>query len=67
MAVTARYTAPLQVLEEKAMRDRINAIADAEGVSQASVIRDILRHGIGVREGHSRENLRKAAADAAQD
>lgn len=50
MAVTARFTAPLQVLETQVMRDRITAIADAEGISQAQVIRDILRHGIGVRE-----------------
>jgi hypothetical protein len=57
MAVTARYTAPLQVLEEQEIRDRINTVADLEGISQAAVIRDILRHGIDWREDLCRERV----------
>ena len=53
MAVTAKYEAPLQVVETKAMRDRIIAIADREKVSQAQVIRDILAAGIVDRERQS--------------
>lgn len=50
MAVQARYTAPIQVVETKAMRDRIVTIADREGISQAQVIREILAAGISQRE-----------------
>jgi hypothetical protein len=42
VAIEAKYTAPLQVVETEQMRDAIKAISDAEHVSQASVIRDIL-------------------------
>lgn len=57
MAVQAKYTQPLQVVETQAMRDRIVAIADDEKISQAQVIRDILEAGIGAREELSRERL----------
>jgi len=57
MAVTAKYTAPLQVVETRDMRDRITAIADAEDISQAQVIRDILAHGIQWREAEARERV----------
>lgn len=50
MAVEAKYTAPLQVVETKEMRDRIIAIAEREKVSQAQVIREILAAGIQERE-----------------
>lgn len=55
MALKAKYEAPLQVVETKEMRDRIIAIADAEDISQAQVIRDILAHGIEWREQAARE------------
>lgn len=57
MAVTAKYTAPLQVVETQPMRDRINAIAELEEISQAQVIRDILAHGIEWREREARERV----------
>ena len=50
MAIRRRYTQPLQVVATADMRTRIKAIADREGVSQASVIRDILDAGIERRE-----------------
>ena len=55
MAVEAKYTAPLQVVETPAMRDRIKAISDAEGISQAQVARELHEHGIEWREALSRE------------
>jgi hypothetical protein len=55
MAVKAKYEVPLQVVETKEMRDRIIAIADAEEISQAQVIRDILAHGIEWREREAQE------------
>ena len=33
------------------------AIADAEGISQAQVIRDLIAHGIEWREAETRERL----------
>lgn len=57
MAVKAKFRAPLQVVETEEMRDRITAIADAEEISQAQVIRDILAHGIEWREAQSRETV----------
>lgn len=59
MAVQAKYTAPLQVVETRDMRDRIMAIADDEEISQAQVIRDILAAGIDAREEASRERLER--------
>lgn len=59
MAVEAKYTAPLQVVETRAMRDRIVAIAEREKISQAQVIRDILAEGI-----EARERIRTAAGGA---
>lgn len=54
MAVEAKYTQPLQVVETPEMRDRIVAIAEAEKISQAQVIREILAAGIEAREELSR-------------
>lgn len=50
MAVEAKYTDPLQVVETPEMRGRIKAIADREKISQAQVIREILAGGIDERE-----------------
>lgn len=55
MAVKAKFEAPLQVVETREMRDRIVAIADAEEISQAQVIREILAAGIEAREALCRE------------
>lgn len=57
MAVEAKFTAPLQVVETREVRDRITAISDAEKISQAQVIRDILAHGLEWREALSRERV----------
>lgn len=50
MAIRAKYTQPLQVVETPETRDRIKAIADREGVSQAQVIREIIAAGLPERE-----------------
>lgn len=50
MALTARYTKPLQVVAEPELKDRCRVIADREGVSLAAVMRDILWGGIAERE-----------------
>jgi hypothetical protein len=50
VAIEAKYTHPLQVVETEEMRDRIKAVADREKISQAQVIRDILAAGIEARE-----------------
>lgn len=55
MAVESKYTAPLQVVETQETRDRIIAIADAEKISQAQVIRDLIAAGISERERISQE------------
>lgn len=57
MSVKAKYTAPLQVVETEAIRARIIAIADAEEISQAQVIRDIIADGISTRERRSADIL----------
>lgn len=57
MAVKAKYSAPLQVVETAAMRDRITAIAEAEDISQAQVVRDMNEYAIEWREELSRERL----------
>lgn len=59
MAVTAKYSKPLQVVETPEMRGRIIAIAEAEKISQAEVCRDILAAGIAAREELSRERLER--------
>lgn len=59
MAVKSQYTAPLQVVETPEMRDRVKAISDAEEISQAQVIRDILVAGIDARERESHERLER--------
>jgi len=55
MAVKAKYTQPLQVVETPETRDRIKAIADREGISQAQVIREVLADGLPAREAASLE------------
>lgn len=55
MAVEAKYTAPLQVVETPEMRDRIKAIADAERISQAQVARELHEMAIAERERISAE------------
>lgn len=57
MAVSAKYTAPLQVVETPEMRDRVKLIADREGISQAEVLRDMNRYSIEWREQLSHERL----------
>lgn len=55
MAVTAKYSKPLQVVETPEMRERILAIADAEKISQAQVCRELHELAIDDRERLSRE------------
>lgn len=50
MAVTAKYTAPLQVVETEETRERIKDIAEREKISQAQVIREIIAAGLADRE-----------------
>jgi len=45
---------PLQVSVPRATRARIRAIAKAEGVSQAQVVRDLIDAGIDQREAQSK-------------
>lgn len=44
---------PLQVSETPDIRDRIRAIAVREGISQAQVVRDLIRAGLEDRERQS--------------
>lgn len=46
MAVKAKYTQPLQVVATPEMRDRIVELAEAQEVSQAQVIRDLLNYAL---------------------
>ncbi len=55
MAVEAKYTQPLQVVETPLMRERITAIADREKISQAQVIRELIAAAIDEREVQSVE------------
>ena len=56
MAVEAKYVGkPLQVVETARNRERIMAISDAEKISQAQVVRDLIGMGIDERERISRE------------
>lgn len=49
----ASVETPLQVSETPEIRDRIRAIAQRESISQAQVIRDLIRAGIDAREQQS--------------
>jgi hypothetical protein len=60
MAVKAKYTQPLQVVETPEHRDRITAISDREGISQAQVIRDLIESGLDEREAQSLRNFPEA-------
>lgn len=53
MALTRRFTSPVQVVETSEMKARLSAIADREGVSFASVVRDCIRLAIDERERQS--------------
>lgn len=53
MAISAKYTKPLQVVETAETRDRIKAIADREQISQAQVIRELIAAGLKQREEFS--------------
>lgn len=53
----AKFTAPIQVVERPEIRARVMAIAEAEGVSQAEILRDLHEHGIEWREEVSRRRL----------
>lgn len=55
VAIEAKYTAPMQVVETESMRDRVKAIAEREKVSQAQVFRDMHEHAIEWREQLSQE------------
>lgn len=57
MAVEAKYTAPLQVVETPEVRERITAIADREKISQAQVIRELIAAGLPERERASIERF----------
>ena len=46
MARKARFTDALPVYDTPDMREAINELANAAEVSQAAVIRTILRHGL---------------------
>lgn len=50
MAVTAKFEAPLQVVETEEKRTRIKEIADREEISQAQVIRELIAYGLEWRE-----------------
>lgn len=63
MAVKKKFTQPLQVVETEEMRDRINTIAEAENISQAQVIRELIAAGIEAREDLS-ERRTGALADS---
>jgi hypothetical protein len=66
MAIQAKYGPPLQVVETIEKRARILAIADAEGISQAQVIRDIIDDGLSTRERRSAEILAGRAGNSVQ-
>jgi predicted DNA-binding protein len=53
VAIEARYTHPIQVVETEETRDRIKAIADREKISQAQVIRELVAAGLADREALS--------------
>lgn len=53
---------PLQVHATPADRERIATIAEDEGVSMASVIRDLIEAGLDDRERTSRSRTQKEAA-----
>jgi hypothetical protein len=55
LAVEAKYTQPMQVVETQEMRDRVVAISEAEKISQAQVFRDMHEHAIAWREQLSQE------------
>lgn len=50
MPMPKRFTAPIQVVLLSNEGERVRGIAAAEGVSIATVIRDLIGHGIAWRE-----------------
>lgn len=57
MAIEAKYTQPLQVVETPEMRERIKVIADREKISQAQVARELHEAAIADRERLSLERF----------
>ena len=53
VAIEAKYTHPMQVVETQEMRDRVVAIAEREKISQAQVFRDMHEYAIAWREEQS--------------
>ena len=60
MAVKAKYTQPLQVVETPEHRDRIAIISEREDISQAQVIRDLIEMGLEAREAQSLRDFPEA-------
>ena len=56
--LTARYTQPIQIVVTPKMKAACKAIADAEGVSLASVYRDCIE--IGLEDPHIFARERRA-------
>lgn len=50
MAIEAKFTQPLQVVETPETRERIVQIANREKISQAQVIRELIAMGLDERE-----------------
>ncbi len=44
--IVARFTQPIQIVVSPSMKERCRTIADAEGVSLASVYRDCIAAGL---------------------
>lgn len=53
MAVKAKYTNPISVVETPEVRARIARIADREDLSQAEVIRQMIQMALDERERRS--------------
>lgn len=60
MALTARYTKPLQIVATPEMAQRTKAIADREGISLAEVYRQLIAAGLPEREAWSENQFRES-------
>lgn len=54
MSEVEALSTPLQVSVPNGVRSRIRAISEAEGISQAQVVRDLIDAGIAEREAQSK-------------